>query len=263
MNKASQLAMNAIKNRDIPALKEALTLAKSFSKIRITEDDWMHNVMEYAVSYKDIEAVKAIYEYYGSASLKGDELIQAAGLGLVDIVDLFISWNDDVNGPNDYDDHTPLHMAAQEGQTEVVKHLLAAGADKWLYNCEDDFGQSALYVAAAEGNTDIVEILLSDGVPDEHRQQLVESFVIAGVCDNFEVVELLLHSGVDINGVTSDGRPLLFYALVYGKKKLVDYLLNNGASLDMADNYGIGLRHLYEDPAFLRKISYRIKRGFI
>ena len=260
MNKASRLAKNAVLSHDVSTLMEAFSLVKSFSGIRIEDDYDYYTVMEYAVLYENVEAIRIIFEHYGSDALKGSELIIAVGLGSIEIVDLLLSWHDDVNRVG-YSDFTPLIMAAQEGKTEVAKHLLAAGADKWLYAGYDD-GQSPLYVAASEGNNEIVKLLLDD-IPDEQREKVNDAFIMAGIWNNFEAVELMLHAGADINGVDSDGRTLLFYALVYGKKELTDFLLNNGASLDIADKCGISIRHLFEDPAFLRKISLRVKRGVL
>jgi hypothetical protein len=51
---------------------------------------------------------------------------------------------------------TPLMLAARGGHMEVVKRLVAAGAD---IDARDDEGRSAMGWAAAQGNTDIVQFL--------------------------------------------------------------------------------------------------------
>lgn len=259
MNRVSQLAKKAILQHDIHALKKSISLAPNFSYIRIDDDKAgvkSMTVMEFAAMLNDVESVEFIFERYGSNTLKGNELIFAAGFGCIDVVNKLIFWKDDVNRVG-YIGFTPLRYAIQEGETEVVKLLLEAGADRWW--CDEE-GQSLLYVAAAEKHNEIVKLLLAD-IPDQQRHHLTEAFIIAGVWDNFEAVKLILDAGADINGADSDGRTLLFFALVYGKNELIDFLLQNGASLDITDNYGTSIRLLYEDSKYLRKISRKIKSG--
>lgn len=259
MNKPSQLAKEAILQHNISALKKALSIVSSFSHIRIDDDETGVNgmtVMEFAAIQNDVEIVEFIFERYGIETLKGNELIFAAGLGCIDVVKKLILWKDDVNRVG-YIEFTPLKYAVQEGETEVVKRLLEAGADRWQCDWE---GKSLLYVAASEGHNEIVKLLLAD-IPDQQRYHLTDAFIIAGVWDNFEAVKLILDAGVDINNTDSDGRPLLFYALVYNKKELVDFLLQNGASLDIIDNYGVSTRRMYEDSEYLHKISRKIRAG--
>ncbi|WP_406831117.1 ankyrin repeat domain-containing protein [Wolbachia endosymbiont (group A) of Bibio marci] len=66
--------------------------------------------------------------------------------------------------------HTLLHLAAEEGCTEIVKVLLQAkGID---INAANEFGQTPLHLAAEEGHTEIVKILIENGadplIKDEH-----------------------------------------------------------------------------------------------
>lgn len=51
---------------------------------------------------------------------------------------------------------TPLILASQEGHTEIVKLLLANGADKQETNCS---GKTAIQLASMNGHTEIVELL--------------------------------------------------------------------------------------------------------
>ena len=53
-----------------------------------------------------------------------------------------------------------IHEAASEGYTEVVKRLLAAGAD---VNVRDDAGRTLLHAASYAGHKEIVELLITKG----------------------------------------------------------------------------------------------------
>ena len=55
---------------------------------------------------------------------------------------------------------TPLHVAAQEGQAEVVTVLLTHGASLLARDFE---GKTPLHEAASGANADVVEILLDGG----------------------------------------------------------------------------------------------------
>ena len=59
------------------------------------------------------------------------------------------------NAKNKYGE-TPLHDAAEEGQVEVVKVLIAAGADTEVMN---KYGETPLDLARKRGKTEVVKIL--------------------------------------------------------------------------------------------------------
>jgi ankyrin repeat protein len=58
----------------------------------------------------------------------------------------------------DEDGKSPLYIASEEGECDVVKSLLSSGADINL--CDED-GKSPLYIASFNGECDVVECLLS------------------------------------------------------------------------------------------------------
>ncbi len=60
---------------------------------------------------------------------------------------------------------TPLHVAAQEGQAEVVTVLLTHGASPLARDFE---GKTPLHGAAPGANADVVKILLDGGLVQGH-----------------------------------------------------------------------------------------------
>ncbi|OEU16663.1 ankyrin, partial [Fragilariopsis cylindrus CCMP1102] len=57
---------------------------------------------------------------------------------------------------SDYDQRTPLHLAASEGQAEIIQLLCEKGADA---NRKDRWGNRALDDAIAANNTACIKIL--------------------------------------------------------------------------------------------------------
>ena len=72
---------------------------------------------------------------------------------------LLIDAHADVNIPNEYK-LAPLAVAAEQGQLETVKMLLAAGAK---VDHHDPYGGSALSVAVLRGYKEVVKTLLDAG----------------------------------------------------------------------------------------------------
>ena len=71
---------------------------------------------------------------------------------------LLLDAGADTDVGDEYDMMTPLHRAAANSYTDIVKLLLDAGADK---NVKDKDGETPLHWAAEEGHTDIVNLLES------------------------------------------------------------------------------------------------------
>ena len=55
---------------------------------------------------------------------------------------------------------TPLHLASQDGETEIAKLLLDHGAD---VNCKSEYEWTPLHVASFRGDNEIVDLLIQNG----------------------------------------------------------------------------------------------------
>jgi ankyrin repeat protein len=76
-----------------------------------------------------------------------------------DAVELLLQRGADANVQGTLEGFTPLMTAAAEGLVEVVRLLLAAGADRDL---EDKDGDTALSFARQNGHAEVVALLESD-----------------------------------------------------------------------------------------------------
>jgi ankyrin repeat protein len=115
---------------------------------------------------------------------------------------------------------TPLHIAANLGQEEVTKVLLAAKAD---VNARDTDGRTPLQMAA---NKEIVAVLLANkadaNVKDKSGRTPLHFWAMLG---NRAVVEMLLAHDADIHIKDKDGHTPMDLAVARGNKEIVEALL--------------------------------------
>ena len=85
-------------------------------------------------------------------------LMYASSGPFAETVDLLVKRGADPNVQGTLEGFTPLMTAAAEGLVDVVRLLLAAGADRAI---EDKDGDTALSFARANGHTEVVTLLES------------------------------------------------------------------------------------------------------
>ncbi|EPY89860.1 multiple ankyrin repeats, single KH-domain protein [Camelus ferus] len=162
---------------------------------------------------------------------------------------------------------TPLMEASQEGHLELVKYLLAAGAN---VHATTATGDTALTYACENGHTDVADVLLQAGAdldkqedmktilegidPAKHQVRVAfdacanvnratannDHTVVSLACagGHLAVVELLLAHGADPTHRLKDGSTMLIEAAKGGHTNVVSYLLdypNNVLSVPTTD----------------------------
>jgi len=139
-------------------------------------------------------------------------LASAAWLGNVHVAALLIQKGVDPNSR--VDGYTPLHVALEEGHEEMVRFLVARGANvnartagKW-----NRTGVTPLHLAAGRGDRGLVEFLIG--------------------------------RGADINACNREGDPPLLFAAMTGRGDAVQVLVEAGADATVKDTAGRTLLHL-------------------
>ncbi|XP_027696113.1 kinase D-interacting substrate of 220 kDa isoform X3 [Vombatus ursinus] len=132
---------------------------------------------------------------------------------------------------------TPLMLAAENGNLEIVKELLKNGAN---CNLEDVDNWTALISAAKEGHIAVVKELLKCNVNLEHKDMGGWTALMwACYKGHTEVVDLLLSKGANPNvtGLQYNVYPII-WAAGRGHADIVYLLLKNGAKVNCTDKYG-------------------------
>lgn len=133
---------------------------------------------------------------------------------------------------------TPLDRACYGGDVlNVIHYLIAQGA---LVNQTRPCGTTPLYVASERGNAEIVKILLNNGAePNKSRTDDGSSPLFIACESGFHpVAKLLLENGANINMTCYDGMDPLFIAVQEEHKECVKLLLKYGADINSLGSLG-------------------------
>lgn len=118
--------------------------------------------------------------------------------------------------------------AVEEGDTPLVKSLLAAGAD---VNAVSEGGKTVLMRAAARGYLDVVQVLLDAGAEvNAKKENGSTALILAVFFGHTGIVRALLAKGADPNTQTPQGTPAVEWAQFIGFTEIVELLRNAEAT---------------------------------
>ncbi|KAM8914162.1 kinase D-interacting substrate of 220 kDa B isoform 4-T4 [Spinachia spinachia] len=185
------------------------------------------------VEEENLPAIKAHLDKFKDVDSRSDNgqtpLMVAAEQGNLEIVQELIQRGANINF-DDVDCWTSLISAAKEGHTEVVKELLENNAN---LEHRDMGGWTAVMWGAYKGCTDVVQLLLEKGAnPNITGQYSVYPIIWAAGRGHAEIVHLLLQHGAKVNCSDKYGTTPLIWAARKGHYDSVMHLLANGADVD-------------------------------
>ncbi len=115
----------------------------------------------------------------------------------------------------DYDNNTPLHIAAYYNQTDIVKLLLHSGLTPEDIKKANEYGQTALAYAAENKNKDLIELLI-DAMQLAYDQ--MKALIITCIQNKYnDVAKALITrlSDEQLQSPDEDGCTLLMHAAKY------------------------------------------------
>ena len=141
----------------------------------------------------------------------------------------------EVNAPQG-DGATALHWAASNEDLEMVKLLLAAGAN--VNAATRDGGVTPLFMACTSGNAAIIEALLNAGASAKSaKPNGTTALMTAAASGSVNALKALLDHGAEINAKESvHGQTALMFAAALNRVEAVKFLAQHSADVNMASN---------------------------
>ena len=132
-----------------------------------------------------------------------------------------------------------LHFAAAHGQESVIKFLLKRAVDINMRTSSSR--ETALHLAAAAGHVNTTRLLLMEGA-NSNAQCLIKQTPLhcASFWGHVDVAVWLLEFGrADVNKQCDSGKSALRKAVDHDQRRMVEYLLQQGADVHLRDSVGI------------------------
>ncbi|GEK30880.1 hypothetical protein KZO01_11890 [Kurthia zopfii] len=137
---------------------------------------------------------------------------------------------------------TALMVATYNRDEQTVAYLIGEGAD---VNLRDQRLNSPFLFAAAEGYVELLKLMTDTGDTKIVNRYGGIGIIPASERAHFETLEwLLLHTDSDVNHLNNLGWTALLEAIILGDGtekyvKIIELLVANGASIDIADRDGV------------------------
>ncbi|GAB1288263.1 Serine/threonine-protein kinase TNNI3K [Apodemus speciosus] len=162
----------------------------------------------------------------------------ASAKGFFNIVKLLVEEGNkaDVNA-QDNEDHVPLHFCSRFGHHNIVSYLLQSDLEVQPHVI-NIYGDTPLHLACYNGNFEVAkEIVQVTGTESLTKENIFSETAFHSACTygkNIDLVKFLLdQNAVNINHRGRDGHTGLHSACYHGHIRLVQFLLDNGADMNL------------------------------
>lgn len=187
-------------------------------------------------------------------SMDETALVVAARRGNLEIVKILLNAGADINAKTKYGD-TSLTAATHFCHPYIAEYLIEQGADVNAKN--DGFGSTPLMLASECNDLEIVKTLIKKGAKiDEKNKSGGTSLMAASAKGHGEIVQSLIRLGADVNLTESRGNDALQYAVYRGHLSVVKALLENGAMPNRKNQSGMLPLHvaIYQNNSSIAKL---------
>ncbi|XP_058429134.1 ankyrin repeat and SOCS box protein 3 isoform X1 [Marmota monax] len=158
----------------------------------------------------------------------------AASQGHWKIAQILLEAGADPNATT-LEETTPLFLAVENGQIDVLRLLLRHGAN--VNGSHSMCGWNSLHQASFQENAEIIKLLLKKGANKECQDDFgITPLFVAAQYGKLESLNILISSGANVNCQALDKATPLFIAAQEGHTKCVELLLSSGANPDLYCN---------------------------
>jgi ankyrin repeat protein len=152
-----------------------------------------------------------------------------------DLTTLLLENKVDVNA-RDPDGNTALHIAIVnlERPKEVVQVLLTHCADPNIRNC---YGNLPLHLSSL-GTRILAARESNHRSADTDSKNLIDALRFATESSEWDVAQILISCGADVNALSADGYTALHIAALKGNMMLAELLCDHGINVNARDSFG-------------------------
>ena len=135
----------------------------------------------------------------------------------------------------DNERRSPLHYAAYQGRTEMLKILIKA---KVKVNSVDEHNNTPLHAAVSFGNIENVKLLIdANSEIDVPNDKMMTPLHLAARLGRIEIIKALIKAKANIEAVDACGDTPLFNAVFYGHINAVKLLIFCGANIHHINHF--------------------------
>lgn len=165
-----------------------------------------------------------------------------------------------INGQDNSLGLSPLHCAALQGNDEMVAFLLDSGAKE---NAVSADGKTALHLATERGHRKCIKLLFAHRADSKiaDRNGATCLHVAVGTATDESTIPLLVKHKVDLNFQnTQTGNTALHLAVEWRRPRIILFLLEKGANIDIGNNEGLTPLQLAANTDNCEAISLLLQR---
>ncbi|MBL0725781.1 MAG: ankyrin repeat domain-containing protein [Alphaproteobacteria bacterium] len=209
----------------------ARVLIREGAKTNI-QSEFGETALSYAMILRDRKLIKELLDNRADPNIPDDHLttplMDAVFNGETDIAKMLISKGASLVDV-DYINRSSLVYAILGGSLKSVELTLSEKSN--IEDTEDEFGWTPLILAANMGNVNIVKILLNERADINGTGRQKETALMrASFVRNTEVVKILLDNDVDVEAVDRLGKTALMWAAEGGFGEIIEMLIEKGAN---------------------------------
>ncbi|MEL4896292.1 ankyrin repeat domain-containing protein [Crocosphaera sp. Alani8] len=186
--------------------------------------------------------------------------------------DISIELLKDIN-VNEKDEigETVLLWAVKEGREDIIKWLVNKGAD---INVTNKNGDTLLMLATNNYLASSVQLFIDKGVDINARNKYGDTALIKSIdykketvseAELMNVVKLLIKNGADINIIPKSKSKFAYTALMEATNenyfKLVKFLLNNGANVNLKNEAGMTALMIAAEEGYVNILQLLLEKG--
>uniref|UniRef100_A0AAR2L5F7 Serine/threonine-protein kinase TNNI3K n=1 Tax=Pygocentrus nattereri TaxID=42514 RepID=A0AAR2L5F7_PYGNA len=235
-------ALTALHIATIAGHHEAVDILLQHGAYVNVQDAVFFTPLHIAAYFGHEQVCKLLLKFGADVNMSGEvgdrPLHLAAAKGFQGIIRLLMEEGSktDVNA-QDNEDHVPMHFCARFGHQDIVRFLLQGNFDVQPHSV-NIYGDTPLHLACYNGKFEVVkELVQLTGTDSLSKENIFSETAFHSACTygkDLEMVKFLIsQNAMSINHQGRDGHTGLHSACFHGHIRLVQFLLDSGADMNL------------------------------